>query len=335
MKNQLVSIILPTYNRVSLLPKAIKSCLDQTYKNIEIIVVDDGSNDNTENVVKKIIEKDSRVYYFKKENGGLPSALNYGFKQSKGNFLTWTSDDNLYQRDAIEEMLDYLVRHPKIVMVNANMSVVDEKNKKIELDMSKISDMKERNPIGACFMYRREVYEKIGDYNKDFKLAEDYDYWIRIWKFSKIGHLNRNLYTFGIRSNTLTVKENWKVQIMTNLLRYHHGFISIEDVSNFIIGNIGDKITFGDETNKIKILTKNIIENMISQNVKYTLIGDALHFATETVKAQINQNNRKLCEISEEKSNLIKEKQRLNEKINKFESSLFKTIRKKLLRLFH
>ena len=100
----LVSIVLPTYKRAHVLPNAIRSVLNQTYANLELIIVDDNSPDDTPEVVKSF--RDARVKYVRNEpNLKLPRALNKGFSLARGTYLTWTSDDNLFADDAIEKMV--------------------------------------------------------------------------------------------------------------------------------------------------------------------------------------------------------------------------------------
>lgn len=309
MNNKLVSIVLPTFNRAPLLKKAIKSCLNQTHKNIELIVVNDGSTDKTESVVEKFIKSDPRIRYFRKENGGLPNALNFGFKKTKGEFLTWTSDDNQYKENAIEEMANYLIKHPKTHMVNANMTVIRRGEVYCEKDMSEIERMSEYNTIGACFLYRRGVYEKIGDYNEDFILAEDYDYWIRVWKSFKIGHINKSLYLYGLEDDTLTIRENAKIQIATALLRYVHGFATINDLANFIINSMekGSNIPIGC-LKEVRRSIKEIIKDMYKQKLKSFVVFGLLYQISKLTETYITQ-------FTKEKNELYEEKNKLNEEL--------------------
>ena len=107
MNDPLVSIVLPTYNRAHLLGDAIRSVLNQTYQNLELIVVDDNSSDGTSGVVASF--DDPRIHYVRNEpNLKLPRALNRGFSLSAGAYLTWTSDDNLFVKTAIERMVEVI-----------------------------------------------------------------------------------------------------------------------------------------------------------------------------------------------------------------------------------
>ena len=303
MKNPLVSIVLPTFNRASMLPKAINSCLNQTYKNLELIVVNDGSTDKTELIVKKFVESDPRVKYFKKKNGGLPNALNYGFERANGDFLTWTSDDNQYRKNAIRIMIDYLVAHPKLDLVNANMTAIKNDSVLHQADTGKIEEIKDHNPVGACFLYKREVYEKIGDYNEDFILAEDYDYWIRIWRSFKIGHVNKSLYIYSVNESSLTHNRLEKIQLMTILLRLHHGFISTDKAADLILENLkADRDTL--KLINAKELLQDAIKKTMANKVSYPLIGDLLNILMDNLEYSAGR-------IANERNRLVKENEKL------------------------
>ena len=98
MKKPKVSIIIPVYNGEDYLEEAIKSALNQTYKNLEIIVVDDGSKDKTGKICEKYINK---IKYLKKENGGVATALNLAIENMTGEYFSWLSHDNLYYKNKI------------------------------------------------------------------------------------------------------------------------------------------------------------------------------------------------------------------------------------------
>ena len=106
----LVSIIIPVYNGSNYLAEAIDSALAQTYKNIEIIVVNDGSNDNGE-TEKIALSYGNKIKYFYKENGGVSTALNYGIRQMKGEYFSWLSHDDKYQPQKIETQIEFLRKY--------------------------------------------------------------------------------------------------------------------------------------------------------------------------------------------------------------------------------
>ena len=128
MKNPLVSIIIPVYNGSNYLKKAIDSALNQTYSNIEIIVVNDGSTDEgkTEQIAKSY---GSKIRYIKKENGGVSSALNEGIREMKGTYFSWLSHDDEYCADKIEKQIESLkkVNNPRTVAL-CGTEFIDEKS---------------------------------------------------------------------------------------------------------------------------------------------------------------------------------------------------------------
>lgn len=179
------SIIIPTYNRASFIVKTIQSIINQTYSNFEIIVVDDGSTDNTEEVVKSI--KDERIKYHKKENSERGAARNFGAKKAKGGFITFVDSDDLVYNDYLEQ---------------ANMFINNNLNAKIFHQLFEIKDV-EGNLLQKIAKTKRNVFKSLifeGNFmacqgmflEKDFALehsfiedrdiaaSEDYELWLRI-----------------------------------------------------------------------------------------------------------------------------------------------------------
>jgi len=113
-QNQVVSIIIPTYNYGSYLSTAIQSCLNQTYKPIEVIIVDDGSTDNTKDIVKEFT--DSVIYFFQ-NNSGVSAARNKGLELAKGNYLAFLDSDDYLTKDSIEVKMEILKQYPDIGIV--------------------------------------------------------------------------------------------------------------------------------------------------------------------------------------------------------------------------
>jgi glycosyltransferase involved in cell wall biosynthesis len=203
--NPLVSIILPTYNGAKYLRQAILSCLNQSFNNIELIVVVDGSTDDTDKVLAEFTDPRVQIVHHQK-NLGLPEGLNTGFAHSQGDFLTWTSDDNWYSPNAITTMVNFLTENVEIGFVYADMWLVDETGGTQTLDVLPPEHLRNQpwNGIYACFMYSRTVYETVGDYDPTTRLAEDYDYWLRIAAQHKIAALHQRLYYYRQHNSSLT-----------------------------------------------------------------------------------------------------------------------------------
>jgi glycosyltransferase involved in cell wall biosynthesis len=220
----LVTIVLPTYNRASRLPGALHSCLQQTYRNLEVIVVDDGSTDNTLEVVAPFQREDSRVRYLRQENQKLPAALNTGFRASMGKFLTWISDDNRFHEDAIEIMAQALHENPDVGLVYCGYDIVDAQGNLLQKVHPPGPDcLFNLNCVQACFMYRRKVYEVVGDYDPAWLYVEDYDYWLRVQKRFNLAHLPHvQPYSFVVHQQSLTSRLGPKQRILVSRVRMSH-----------------------------------------------------------------------------------------------------------------
>jgi Glycosyl transferase family 2 len=199
----LVTIVLPTYNGVRFLEASIRSCLGQTYRNLELVVVDDGSTADIRAVVARF--PDSRVRYFRHEqNQGVAAGLNTGFENSRGRYLTWTSDDNFYAPGAIETLVAFLRKYPEVDFVYSQSHLIDEDGVVSGLlPLRPPATLQLNNFIGPCFLYKREVYAGVGEYRRIF-LAEDYDYWIRVAQRFRMQRLFRPLYYYRIHPDSLT-----------------------------------------------------------------------------------------------------------------------------------
>ncbi len=217
-----VSIILPTYNGAKYLQQSIDSCLNQTYKNIELIIVDDGSMDGTPDIIMSYQDERMKCIRHKK-NKGLSYALNAGFKKATGEYLTWTSDDNYYAENALEIMVALLQTNRKIAFVYSNFYIINDVNKLLQtVNVLPSKNLKEYNCIGPCFLYRRKIYEVIGGYNPDFFLAEDYEYWIRIFKRFRMQKLEEFLYWHRLHSRSLTGQYAAEAQRRADRIRDHY-----------------------------------------------------------------------------------------------------------------
>ena len=205
--DKLVSIVLPVYNGEQYLKQSIESVLNQTYKNLELIIVNDNSTDSSLDIAKEFERIDNRVKVISNpSNLKLPTSLNIGFKNANGEYYTWTSDDNYYENNAIEEMVNYLEINQDKIMVCTNVTIIDlinNTNSVFETSTS-VQDMLVNNYVGACFLYRKSAADAIGEYSPEKFLIEDYDYWLRMMLYGDIGHLDMNLYNYRLRPSSLS-----------------------------------------------------------------------------------------------------------------------------------
>ncbi len=217
--NPKVSIVLPTYNGALYLAQAIDGCLNQTYQNIELIIVDDCSTDETPDIVRSY--HDPRIRYVRnKTNQRLPRSLNVGFALATGEYLPWTSDDNYYEPQAIEVMLQSLLsRDFEFVYCNYFALKADQADRPELVKLPFPPSFRQINPIRACFLYSRNVMKTTGDYDPKMELVEDYDYWIRVWKKFPMLHLEQPLYYYRYHSQSLYSTRYWEVEVAKFLVR--------------------------------------------------------------------------------------------------------------------
>ncbi len=238
----LISIILPVYNGQQFLNSSIESCLNQTYQNFELIIIDDCSTDDSYAIAQISKKKDSRIKLFKnKKNSGLPATLNFGHKHAMGNYITWTSDDNIYEPNALEKML-FNLKNSKAAFVYANCKVIDEKGFDSGFLKAKSPEnIYFGNCVGACFLYTQLFYEKNGLYDEELVYVEDYEYWLRGLKHSKYFNLEETLYNYRVHSENLSAAINsnsFKKKVFRNNLKkaIFKNVGSYKELSHYLIG---------------------------------------------------------------------------------------------------
>jgi glycosyltransferase involved in cell wall biosynthesis len=206
LNDPLVSIVLPTYNGSRYLDASISSCLNQSYSNIELIIVDDCSTDATPDIIRGRAASDARITIVAHErNRKLPGALNSGFARARGEYLSWTSDDNLYQPSAIERMVSALRDRPDASVAYAGYAVIGDRGQVLNTEPArKPSSLVLGNVVGACFLYSREVHDTVGPYDETIFLAEDYDFWLRAAQRFQFVALDTELYFYRQHQQSLS-----------------------------------------------------------------------------------------------------------------------------------
>lgn len=192
--NPKVTILIPVYNGSNFIKQAIQSAINQTYKNIEILVINDGSTDNgkTEKVIKEFGDK---VKYIKKENGGVASALNLGIKEATGEYIAWLSHDDIYLPNKIEKEIKALEKlEDKNTIIFSNFELIDEngitfsttnftKNIRKEKFCQGIYPVLKGAVNGCSILIPKICFEDVGYFKEELKTTNDYEMWIRL--FSK------------------------------------------------------------------------------------------------------------------------------------------------------
>jgi glycosyltransferase involved in cell wall biosynthesis len=199
---------MPVYNGVRYLREALDSILAQTHTSWELVIVDDGSTDETAAIVAEYVEREPRIGTIRHErNRGVFAALNTGFARSRGDYLTWTSDDNRYAPRALAEMVRVLETNVGVDLVYCDYTVIDEHGDAVStVRVQDPSRLVYQNVVGGCFLYRRRVYEELGDYGEEPNMALDFDYWLRVSTRFTLAPLHENLYEYRYHPGSLTIR---------------------------------------------------------------------------------------------------------------------------------
>ncbi len=201
--NNIVTIGVALYNHEKYIVKCLESIVKQTYKNIEIIVIDDGSPDNSFQVAKDYLESQNYNQNYKiytRPNKGMCNTLNEIAQQAKGKYISFIGSDDYWFLNKIEDQVKYLEENPNFVLVHSNSQVVD--NDDIEKN---ILDYSHKKNTGFLFdsiiegkggintpshLYKTKIYKEIGFYDATLKF-EDTDFWLRLTKNHEVGYINK------------------------------------------------------------------------------------------------------------------------------------------------
>lgn len=211
MNKPLVSILIPLYNHEKYVEFAIKSVMNQTYKNIELIVINDGSSDNSDEIIQSLLKK-YKFEYYKQENKGLIFTIEKLRNLAQGKYISLLASDDAFVNNKIEVLVNYLENNPQYAMVYSNMYLMNIENQIV----SKIKDGGEKGNIfdsllcGSFFinslttLINKEVFMK---YTYDKCYIEDFQMWLKIAKDNQIGYVDEYLALYRI-GNTLSLSSN-------------------------------------------------------------------------------------------------------------------------------
>ena len=179
----LISIIVPTYNRAHLISPTIESILAQTYTNFELIIVDDGSTDDTEAVIQKYLSE--KVFYFKKNNEERAAARNYGTKKAKGDYVNWFDSDDMMSPDNLQEAANNIAKNGMVEVIIQGFQYIDGAGKLIHesnFDRPVHLDMYIANQVANSPVIVRRDIALANPFNEDRELSgsEDYELWLRL-----------------------------------------------------------------------------------------------------------------------------------------------------------
>jgi len=220
-----VSVIIPAYNRVDYIDQTIMSVLEQTYSNVELIVVDDGSTDGTYEKIMAYGDKLTLLTHERHANRGQSASINVGLDIAKGDYIAILDSDDYWELDKLNVQVNYLVRHPDVGLVYSNGHAVDadggvlypiygEKHVESNDPNAVLLDCYIALPVNS--LVRRKMYDLVGGFNETYRAAQDHDMLIRIAEITELAYLSEFLWYYRRHGDSISSKQQG--------LRWHYGF---------------------------------------------------------------------------------------------------------------
>ncbi len=223
MANPLISIIIPAYNAEKYITQALESALEQTYTNIEIIIVDDGSTDTTAEIIKEKYQNDARVKLISQKNAGVAVVRNNGIRVAQGEYIAFLDADDYYLPTKIEREIEFLQNHPEFDITYCNMKHFYDDNTGVlyQHQGGRPSGNVFENLLDGFFgqlntvLIPKKIFEDIGMFDERFRDSEEWDLFLRFAKAGcTFGFLDEDLVRIRINRSSLSRFENqWKMKV--------------------------------------------------------------------------------------------------------------------------
>jgi len=227
-----VSIIMSAFNAEKYISEAIESVLNQTYKDFEFIIINDGSTDNTGKIIKKYSKLDSRIKYFEQENKGMGESLNFALSLCSNELVARIDADDLMIPNRIERQINFFKKHPEYSVVATFVKYINEKGEIIGGKKSKLTswniieeEYKSNKLVGfhhPSVMYKKSNILEVGGYRREYWPADDIDLWNRLLeKGFKIIVLPEFLTLYRISISSVTVSKSIETDMKKNFVKHN------------------------------------------------------------------------------------------------------------------
>lgn len=211
-QSALISVLMPVYNGAAYLEAAIWSILRQTYSNLELIVIDDGSSDNSAEIAEACARHDARVVVRSQANGGVARALNQGLAMARGSYIARMDSDDISHPTRLEKQLDFLTANPAVGVLGTSIYTIDTAGARTSTGL--LYTVSEpgilrwhtffRNPFcHPTVMMPAALLESVGGYAEQ-RLGQDYDLWTRLWERTQFANLTEPLLAYRIHAKSVT-----------------------------------------------------------------------------------------------------------------------------------
>jgi len=221
-----ISVVIPTYNRYEVLKRALASVYAQTHKAKEVIVIDDGSTDNTSQIIKDFPD----IKYFFQNNAGVSSARNLGIQKARCEWIAFLDSDDEWHRDKLQEHLELHLNNPELQMSYTDEKWIRETREiKIPKKYRKFGGDIFKECLSHCIiapsatLIHRDLLDRVGLFDESLEVCEDYDLWLRVAMDNEIGLIDKKLITkYGGDADQLSMKfwgmDRFRVRALEKLL---------------------------------------------------------------------------------------------------------------------
>lgn len=282
----LISVIIPVYNTESYIGVCLESLVKQTYTNFEVLMIDDGSTDNSGRICQEYTESDSRFHYYRKENGGVSSARNLGIEYSRGDYLTFVDSDDWVEEDFLEVLYSALISESASVSISTYKRFSMEDNtwyvhsfqrgyeKRVFNYLELINELIDLDSFDHSYRFvsrklvRRDI---LGDirFNTLTILGEDMEFWFKIYLISpKSVYINRDSYVYRIAEGPTRHFSLLKIRCD---LQQRKNFIALLSARNIDVGRYVDSFVSLLKFRKKELEEKNLSETDTMKWIKETL----------------------------------------------------------------
>jgi glycosyltransferase involved in cell wall biosynthesis len=205
----LVSIVVPVYNGSAYLREAIDSILDQDYANVEVIAVDDGSTDDTAEILASY---GRRIQVIRQENAGQSAALNRGWSASSGSIIGYLSADDVLRPSAVSRSVELLTSRAEIDATYCDYELISPEShvtRRVHVPSFDFPAVLRRFelPMGPGCLFRRSIYETVGGWNPDYVQNPDYDFWLRSVSHGRVARIDEVLAGFRVHDQSATFRK--------------------------------------------------------------------------------------------------------------------------------
>lgn len=289
-----ISVIIPCYNQSSFIEETCQSIINQKYTNWEVLLINDGSTDNTEKICRKISSKDSRFIYYYKNNGGLSSARNYGLDKASGDYIQFLDSDDILETEKLSESLktdfDIIISNFKMLEKNKKVQpFCDLQNQKFSFESILLNwDNYFSIPI-HCGLFSKKI---IGNtrFNENLKAKEDWFFWLTLFhKSPKVTFINKFLALYRLHDTNMCkdvthMSSNTKkaYELIYKWLDEKHKLLFFNKLAKNLIEEKEKSEYLFREKNKIEIAKKQL-EYTLKKNIIYKVLFKIEYFVRKII----------------------------------------------------